>query len=60
VDENSRNAPNEVPENVVPENAPNFVPENVVPGNASYSVPQNVVPGNAETAGNVVANAGQV
>ena len=59
VDENARNSPNEVPENVVPENAPNFVPENVVPGNASYSVPQNVVPGNAETVGNV-ANAGQV
>jgi hypothetical protein len=59
VDENARNSPNEVPENVVPENAPNFVPENVVPGNASYSVPQNVMPGNAETVGNV-ANAGQV
>ena len=32
---------------VVPENAPNFVPKNVVSGNA-------------ETAGNVVANVGQV
>lgn len=42
------------------ENAPNFVPENVVPENASYFVPQNVVPGNAATAGNVVANVGQV
>ena len=41
------NAPNEVTENVVPENAPNFVPDNVVSENA-------------ETAGNVVANAGQV
>ena len=41
------NAPTEVPENVVPENAPNFGPDNVVSENA-------------ETAGNVVANAGQV
>jgi len=43
-----------------PENAPNEVPENVVLGNASNFVRDNVVSENAETAGNVVANAGQV
>jgi len=43
-----------------PENAPNEVPENVVLGNAPNFVPDNVVFENAETAGNFVANAGQV
>ena len=47
-------------EDVGPENAPNEVPENVVLGNAPNFVPDNVVFENAETAGNVVANAGQV
>jgi len=45
---------------VGPENAPNEVPENIVLGNAPNFVPDNVVSENAETAGNVVANAGQV
>jgi len=47
-------------EDVGHENAPNEVPENVMLGNAPNFVPDNVVSENAKTAGNVVANAGQV